>query len=67
MHTVTSCLNTNRTKLEKRSGITFTLANIPVGWIGSGNDMNETAGFQVDNNYNNNNKNNIEQESLCAQ
>ena len=67
MHTVTSCLNTNRTKLEIRIRITFTLANIPVECIGSGNDMDETAGFQVDNNCNNNNKNNIEQESLCAQ
>merc|ERR1712083_606075 len=26
---------------------TFTLANILGGWIGSGNDMDETAGFQV--------------------
>ena len=67
MYTVTSCWNTNRTKLEIRIRITFTLANIPVECIGSGNDMDETAGFQVDNNCNNNNKNNIEQESLCAQ
>ena len=67
MYTVTSCWNTNRTKLEIRIRITFTLANIPVEWIGSGNDMDETAGFQVDNNYNNNNKNNIEQKTLCMQ